>query len=178
MMSLLADTALHRALNQALVVLNKHTHRFPLCTRNTNETKDTDRKCDIDNVHTAPLPHRKLKLPRMPERCGVVQAGKNIIYPGPCVPIFQPAQLNSPPQLVAEAEPFCPLRFYRSDPLHNIVDNEDIRLKLDIGMVSTQYLGYPQLTVYCNEHHRANTHLIDHHPESVAIGLSGRSVVF
>ena len=114
----------------------------------------------------------------MPECRSVIQTGKNIIYPRPCVSIFQPAQLNGPPQLVTEAELFCPLRFHRSDPLHNLVDNEDIRLALDVGMVSTQYLGYPRLTVYCKKHHRMNTHLIDYHPEGVAIGLSGRSVVF
>ena len=73
----------------------------------------------------------------MPQCRSVIQAGKNVFYRRPCVAIFQPAQLNGPPQLVTEAELSCPLRFLRSDPLHNLVDNKEIRLELEVGMVST-----------------------------------------
>jgi len=76
----------------------------------------------IPIVHTIRLPRRELELPRMPERRSVVQAGKNIFHPGPCVSILQPAQLDSPPQFVAESQSFRPLRFLRSDPFHDRID--------------------------------------------------------
>jgi len=72
----------------------------------------------------------------MPQCRGIIQAGKNIFYPGPCVAVFQPAQLYGPPQFFAESKTSGLLRFSRSDPLHNLVNDKDIRLDLDVGMVS------------------------------------------
>jgi len=58
----------------------------------------------------------------MPGRRGVGQAGVDIPHPRSRVAVLQPTQLNSPPQIVAEPKLFRPLRFYRSDPLHNRVN--------------------------------------------------------
>ena len=78
------------------------------------------------NVHTTRFLCHELGPSHMPQRRSVIQAGKNIFYPRPYVAVFEPTQLNGLPQLVAESKIFCPLRFPRSDPLHNIVDSEDI----------------------------------------------------
>jgi len=144
---------------------------------NRDADKKREGKNRVINLHTTRFPHHELGLSHMPQRRRIIQVGKNIFYSGPCVTVFQPAQLNRPPQFIAESKTFCPLRFPRPDPLHNFVDCEDIRLELNVGVVSAQYLDYPRLTVFCNEHDRTNTHLVDDHPESVAIGLPGRSVV-
>ena len=87
-------------------------------------------------MHTTWCPDHELGHPHTPQRRSVIQAGKNILYPGPCVAVLQPAQLNGPPQFVTESKMSCPLRFPRSDPLHNLVDGEDIRLELKEGVVS------------------------------------------
>jgi len=89
----------------------------------------------IVNVHTTRFSYHELGLPHMPQRCSVVQAGKNILYPGPCVAVFQPAQFNCHPQFVAESKAFRPLRLHRSDSLHNLVDGKDIRLELEVRVV-------------------------------------------
>ena len=72
----------------------------------------------------------------MPQCRSVIQAGKNVFYRRPCVAIFQPAQLNGPPQTVTESESFRPLRFLRPDSLYNPEDDKDIRLELEVGAVS------------------------------------------
>jgi len=72
----------------------------------------------------------------MPRRRSVIQAGDNIFYPGPCAAVFQPAQLNSPPQFIAESKACCLLWFLRSDPYHNLGENENIRVELEVGVVS------------------------------------------
>ena len=57
------------------------------------------------------------------------------------------------------------------------MNGKDIRLELEVGVVPAEYLGYPRLPVYCDGYDRTNTHLIDDHPEGVAIGLPGWPVV-
>ena len=75
----------------------------------------------ILNVYTTRLPRRVLELPHIPECCSVVQAGEDVFYPGPCVAIPQPAQLNGPPQFVAESKSFRPFRFHRSNPFQDCI---------------------------------------------------------
>ena len=87
-------------------------------------------------MHTVRVPYHELELSHVPERRGVVQAGKNIPYAGSCVAVLEPTQFNGPPQFITESELFSPLRFVRSDSLHNFVDDEDIRLELEVGAVS------------------------------------------
>ena len=57
------------------------------------------------------------------------------------------------------------------------MDSLDIWLELEVGVVFARHLGSPQLTVENDEYARAYTHLIDGHPEGIAIGLSGWPVV-
>ena len=112
------------------------------------------------------LHHRQMvPVPTMFLRCSYP-------FPGTLAP-----SVNSPPQFVVESKLFCLLWFPQPDPLHNLVDDEDIRVELEVGVVSAQYLDYPRLTVHCNKYDGTNTHLIDDHAESVAIRLPGWSVV-
>lgn len=62
-------------------------------------SKDVDKgENRIVNVHTTRFnPNHELGLSQMPQRRSVIQAGKNIFYPRPCVAVFEPAQLNGPP---------------------------------------------------------------------------------
>jgi len=53
-------------------------------------------------MHTTRFIYHELGLPLRPQRRGVTQVGKNIVHPGPFVAVSKPAQLNRPPQIVAE----------------------------------------------------------------------------
>ena len=125
--------------------------------------------------HSATL--RELELSHVPERRSVVQAGKDILYPGPCIAVLRPAQLNGLPQLVIEPKPSCLLRFLWSNPFCDCVDDENIRRDLEIGVVSTQDLGRCGSAIR-NETADGNTCLVCNHTESVTVRLSGGSIVF
>jgi len=84
----------------------------------------------------APRSFPELEIPRIPRRRSVIQAGKNIFHPGPFVAVSQPAQLNYPPQFVAESKSRRPLWFLRSEPHHNLGESHNIPLELDVGVVS------------------------------------------
>jgi len=84
--------------------------------------EETGRKRDNDNRIVIVRSFDKLEVPCMPECYGVVQGGKYIFHPRPCVSILQPAQLDGPPQLVAESKLFRSLRFLRSDPFDDRID--------------------------------------------------------
>jgi len=94
----------------------------------------------VHNVRS--LSNHDLGPPVVPERHSAVQAGENIIDPRPCVSVLQPAQLNNPPQLVAESESFRRLRFLRPNPFHDRVDGQNVRRELEVRMVSAQDLEY------------------------------------
>jgi hypothetical protein len=83
----------------------------------------------------------------MPESHSVVQTGKDILYAGPCAAVFPPAKRNSPPQFIAESEPFRPLRFLWSNSLRDRMYDKCVRLEFEVWAVSAQDLGYHQLTV-------------------------------
>jgi hypothetical protein len=107
----------------------------------------------------------------VPELRSLVQRIKDILYAGTGVAILQPASFNGPPQSVAESQAFRPLRFLWSNPLQDLIDDHNIRINLDVGMVSAQDLGYHRLAVRKNEFTHANTYFVDDHPESVTVGL-------
>jgi len=90
----------------------------------------------IVNIHTTRFTYHELGLPLRPQRRGVPQVGKNIVYCGPFVAVLQPAQLNGPPQVVTEPKACCLLWFLRSDPLNNLGENDKIRVEFDVGVVS------------------------------------------
>ena len=62
-----------------------------------------------------------LELSLIPGHRGVVQAGKNVLYPRPCVAVLQPTQRNDLPKFVGESKSFRSLRFLRPDPFHDRV---------------------------------------------------------
>jgi len=103
---------------------------------------------NIVNVHTILLSYHELGLPHIPERHSIVQVRKYIRYVGPRIAIFQPTLLDDSPQPISEPEAFRILRFLRSIPLSDRVNDENIRLNINIGMMSTQHLGgYQQSAV-------------------------------
>jgi len=77
----------------------------------------------------------------MPETHSVVQTGEDIVHAGSRVTIPQPAQLNSPPQFVAESEPSRCLRFLRANPFRDRMNDQNVRLELEVGVVPAQDLG-------------------------------------
>ena len=77
-------------------------------------------------VCTVRLPYYELGLSCVPEHLGVVQAGNDILYTGPCVTISAPAQFNDLPQFIAESQAFCLLRFLRSNSLRDRTDELNI----------------------------------------------------
>ena len=88
------------------------------------------------NVHNLLILYHKSEMPYTPEQHGAVQGGEDISNPRPCVTVLHPGQLNGPPQFVAESKPFRPIRFHWSNPFHDRIDGENIRLELDVGMMS------------------------------------------
>ena len=67
-------------------------------------------------------PCDKLGVSPIPERYGIIQTGKDIVYAESCIPVLQPTQLSGPPQLIAESELFRLLWFLRPNPLQNRID--------------------------------------------------------
>jgi hypothetical protein len=118
------------------------------------------------------------EMPLVPERRSIDQREKDILYTGPRVAVFLPAEFNGSPQFLAESQAPRPLRFLRSNPLQDFIDDHDIRLDLDVGVVSAQDLGRHRLTGINYESIHGNTYFVDEHPESVTIGLSCWSVAF
>ena len=114
----------------------------------------------------------------VPERRRIDQREKDILYAGPRVAVFLPAEFNGSPQFLAESQAPRPLRFLRSIPLQDLIDDHNIRLDLDIGVVSAQDLGRRQSTGINHKPIHVNTYFVDEHPESVAIGLSCWPVAF
>ena len=60
----------------------------------------------------------------------------NRLYAWSCVAILQPALLNDPPQFIAETELIRLFWLQRSIPLQDRVNGQNVRLKLDVGVVS------------------------------------------
>ena len=97
---------------------------------------------NISTNMTRDAGRRELELSHIPERRSVVQAGNDILHAGPRVAILQPTQLDNPPQLVAEPEAHRSLRFLWSNPLHDRIDDQNVRRNLEEGVVSAQNLQY------------------------------------
>ena len=115
-----------QAPNQALVVLGEYMQ-----SRYVHDIQpwegmwmgDVAGELRVANEDNARLHYHELDLPYLPECRSVIQAGKNFFCPGPRVSVLQPTQLNGSPQFVTEAEACHPLRFLRSDPLHDRLHN-------------------------------------------------------
>ena len=122
---------LPRALNRA--VPDGHIIFYYELNINVTEvwTLRREVKYAIVNLHPT-----RLGLSRMPQRRSVIQGRKNIFHRGPGVAVLQPAQLNGPPQFVAESKLFCNPRFPRSNPFHDLMDSEDVRLEFEVWVVS------------------------------------------
>jgi len=120
----------------------------------------------------------QVRIPHIPGQHGVVQGEEYIIHPGTCVAILQPASFDGPPQSIAEPELFRPLWLARPNPLHDRVDDQNIRRDLKVGVVSAQDLGYHRLTVHDGRLTHMRTHFVDDHPKSVTVRLPGRPIVF
>ena len=77
-------------------------------------------------VCTVRLRYYELGFSCAPEHLGDIQTRNDILYTRPCVAISAPAQLNSLPQLIAESQAFCILRFLRSNSLRDRTDELNI----------------------------------------------------